>query len=139
MLRVQRFILRIVRCTIHRHCNHCHCHYQSCQCRIHFPCYLRRNYYPVLYHLTTWAFQQVPKTVVATMLVMVRVVVVVFLVLHTGFDVIVTFWISDFISSSGNRCSLNHKGTSWPSTFLVHPELQWSTFVSQRSMQWLHW
>ena len=130
---------RVVRCTIHRHCNHCHCHYQKCHCRIHLLCCLRSNYHTILYHFATCILQQVPKIVGGAMLVVVVVVVVVFLLLHTGFCVTGVFCFAGFISSFGNCCPLNHKGTSSPSTFLAHPEVQGSTFVSQRSVQWLYW
>ena len=56
-------MLRIVRCTIHRHCHHCDCHYQKCQCRIHLHCCLQSNHHPVQYHLETHILQQVLKIV----------------------------------------------------------------------------
>ena len=43
--------------------------------------------------------------------------------LPTGFCVIGAFRFACFISSSGNCCSLNHKGTSSSSIFLVHTEV----------------
>ena len=36
-------MLRVVKCTLHRHCHHCHCHYQKCRCQIHLLRCLRRQ------------------------------------------------------------------------------------------------
>ena len=52
--------------------------------------------------------------------------------LHTRFCVIVDFRLAGFISSSGNCCPTNHKGT------IVHSEVYRSICVSQRSLQCLH-
>ena len=51
----------------------------------------------------------------------------------------VLFVLQVLISSLGNCFPLNHKGISSPSMFLVHPELQWSIYVSQGSVQCLYW
>ena len=70
-------MLRVVRCTLHRHCR---CHYQKCRCRIHLLRYLQCNHHPILYHLAAYILQEVLKIVVVEMLVfLVVVVVVVFL------------------------------------------------------------
>ena len=55
--------------------------------------------------------------------------------LHTGFCVTGVFCFAGFISSSGNCCPLNHKGTNSPSLFLVHTEVQGSICISQRYVQ----
>ena len=78
--------------------------------------------------------QQVLKIVVATVAKM-----VVLVVSHMGFCLISSFRFAGFISTSGNCCPLNHKGTKSPSIFLVHPDVQRSICVSQCSMQCLYW
>ena len=57
--------------------------------------------------------------------------------LHKGFCVIGAFCFAGFISTSGNRCSLNRNGKTSLSVFLVHPEVQESICVNQRSVQCL--
>ena len=132
--KIQSCILRVVRCTSHRHCHHCHCHHQTCRCRIHLLCCLRSNYDPILNHLAMCILQQVLKIVVVTMAMVVALVV-----LHKLFCVIGGFRFAGFISTSGNCYPLNPKGTSSPFIFLVHPDVQGSICVSQRSVQYLYW
>ena len=55
--------------------------------------------------------------------------------LHTEFCVTDAFLFAGFISSSGNCCPMNRKGKSSPSGFLVHPGVQASICVSERSVQ----
>ena len=62
-----------------------------------------------------------------------------FSLLHTGFWIIGALCFASFISSFGNCCPLSHKGTSSPSVFLVHPEVQGSICISQWSVQCLYW
>ena len=78
------------------------------------------------------------KIVVVAMLVVVRVVVVAFLrYIQDSAPSAPLF--AGFICSSGNDCPLKHKGTNSPSVFLIHPEVQGSVCVSQRSVQCLYW
>ena len=72
-------MLRVVRCILHRHCPHCHCHYQKYRCRIHLIRCLRINHHAILFHLATCFFQQELKIVAGAMLVVVVVMLVVFL------------------------------------------------------------
>ena len=138
-------MLRAVSCTLYRQCHQCHCHYQKCRRRIHLLYCLRSNHHLILYHLATY------KVYLATgaenhfwgdacgggggcggcggcsgdvSL------------LHTGFFVIGPFRFAGFINSSGNCCQLNHKGTSSPSVFLVHPEVQGSICVKGQCFYW---
>ena len=139
-------MLRVVRCTLFRHCYHCHSHYQKCWCRIHLLRCLRRNHHPILYHLAMYNVYLARSaenlcghdacgggdgcdggdgSSVS--------------LLHTKFCVIGAFCFAGFISSSGNCCPLNHKGTSSTSVFQVHREVQGSIYVSQPSVQCLYW
>ena len=80
MWRVQSSMHRLVRCRLYRHCHHCHCHYQKCQCRIHFIRCMRSRRHPILYNLATCILQQVLKIFVGAMLVVVVLIVVVVVV-----------------------------------------------------------
>ena len=146
MWRVQSSMVRVVRCTLYRHCHHCHSHYQKCWCRIHLLRCLRSNRLLILHHLATCILQQNccgrdacggsdggggsgggggDGGGVSS--------------LHTGFCVISALCFAGFISPSGNCCPLNHKGISSPSVFLDHPEVHGSICVSQWSVQCLYW
>ena len=132
-------MLRVVSCILHCHCHHCHSHCQKCRCRIHLLRCLRSNRDPILYHLATCILQQVLRIVVGAMLAVVVMVLVVFLRYLRDSAFIGDLRFAGFISSSGNCYLMNHKGTSSTSVFLVHPEVQGSICVSQRSVQCLYW
>ena len=94
-----------------------------------------KNDHPIQYDLATFTLQQLLKIAVGAML---AVVVVVFL-RYIRDSASFSFCFADFISSSRNCCPLNHKGTSSPSIFLIHLEVQGSICVSQWYMQCLYW
>ena len=70
-------MLRVLRCTFHRHCHHCHFYCQKCWCRIHLFHCLQSSRHPILCHLAKCIFAQVLKIFVGVMLVVVVLVVVV--------------------------------------------------------------
>ena len=70
-------MLRVVKCTLHRHSRNFHCHYQKYRCRIHLLSYLRSNRHPILYHLATCILKKFLKIVLGTMLMVVVMVVIV--------------------------------------------------------------
>ena len=135
-------MLRVIRCTRYCQCHHCNCHYQKCWCRSHLLYCLRSNQHPILYHLAKYNVYLARSAEnrcwcdacggdhgcggcgggVS--------------LLHTGFCVIGAFRFTGFISSSGNCCSLNHKGTSSVAIFLVHAEVQWSICVKGQCLYW---
>ena len=78
-------MLRVVSCTLHRHCHHCHCHYHKCRCRIHLLCCLQSNHHPILYHLATCILQQVLEIAVGAMLMAVVKLLLVVVVVFGGF------------------------------------------------------
>ena len=119
MKRVKSFILRVVRCALHRHYHHCCCHYQKCRCRIHLS--LKSSPDPIPFcnvYFATSAENRCGCNACdgcgsggdSS--------------LHTGICVIGACRFAGFIISSINCCPLNHKGASSPFVFLVHPEVE---------------
>ena len=77
-------MLWVVRCTLHRHCDHCHCHYQKCQYRIRLLRCLRSNRHLILYPRARCILVQLLKIVLDTVLLVVMMVVVMVVVVVFG-------------------------------------------------------
>ena len=136
-------MFRVFRCTLHRNCHRCHYLYQKCWRQIHLLSFIVCEAIIIRFYTS---FQRVFPTSAEN-----RCGYDAyggggegggggwggdgFSSLHTGFCVTGAFCFAGFISSSGNCCPLNHKGTNSPSLFLVHTEVQGSICISQRYVQ----